>query len=292
MWASITEGVFHSTHYTTYESLSIPQVFTLHDMIYEKFSECFPVHKRDLHIEEKRRCAEAARAIVCPSRCSLDDAQSHYDMDGKITKVVPHAVDPAFRPINDAAILDSFRRRFALGSEFILHCGARVAHKNFIGLLAAYAQWDRRGRCKLLAAGGGPSTPEELSITQGFGIRDSVVFLPTLSEEELVVAYNASRAVIVPSLYEGFGFPALEALACGKPVAVAAAGSLPEVAGSFGVYFDPYVTNDIVQVLSSVLSLETSREWSEKAMRFATRRTWADVAADYEAVYEQTLCEC
>lgn len=289
MWSKATEGVFHSTYYTSYASLHIPQVCTVHDTIYEQFPHLFSLSKREAHIASKKKCVAAARAIVFPSDNARQEAQSIYDLHQNAIKVIPHAVDSLFRPLHDSRLMESFRHRYTNNREFLLHCGARMAHKNFTGLLEAYTQWDKHDTYVLLTVGGGPFTREEAGLIKSLELEHAVFAVPELSQEELVVAYNAARAIVVPSLSEGFGFPALEALACGKQVALSETGALPEVAGNFGAYFDPFCPRDISRGLAAVTASAWSAERSRRARKFATRRTWSDVASEYITVYQQVL---
>lgn len=286
LWRKPRTGVFHSTYYSTHRSLRIPQVLTIQDMIYEIFP--FDERMHNEHIEDKRRCVENATGIVCPSRATHDDARKHYVLENKTIDVIPYAVDPSFRPIYDVPRLEAFRNASTCGNPFILHVGARFAHKNFMGLLAAYSRWHGRHSFRLLAAGGGPIQPLELSAVRGMGIEDLVHFLSYVTNDELVTAYNAAAALIMPSLYEGFGFPVLEAMACGTPVAASKVASLPEVGGQTPIYFCPQKGDEIVAALDEAVRIPRDSERITQGIKNATQRTWADVAEDYVRIYRST----
>lgn len=289
MWKSINSGIFHSTGYSTYSTLRIPQVLTIHDTIYEKFPECFSRENDLLHIKNKFRCSEAANAIICPSYSTINDVQKYYDLNGKIITVIPHAVDPAFNCIRQVDQMKMFRDKYANGDPFILHVGSRWAHKNFVGLLASYARSQVKLDFRLLFAGGGEPTHNELSLIRCFGISNRVHFCPDLDDNNLAIAYKSSNAVAVPSLYEGFGFPVLEAMACGVPVASSTGGSLREVGGNIPVYFNPEDNDQIVEALNKVVKIPFESNRIREGILRAKERTWEQVADEYIQVYKKVI---
>jgi len=289
MWSKPEHGIFHSTHYSTYESLRIPQVFTLQDMIYELFPECFEPKWHRRHIEDKKRCEKMAKCIIFPSNNTLKDAKKFYRLDNKKTAVIPYAVDSTFCRISNEDILSEFRQKYTSSKPFILFTGARYAHKNFVGLLAAYSRWKERKTYRLLAVGGGPASHDELSILRGLGISKLVDFCPVLNDTDLVIAYNASSAFVMPSLYEGFGFPVLEAIACGTPVAASSTGSTPEVGKNVPIYFDPQNGDQIIGALDEAINLSRYSKRLEDGICQATKRTWEDVASEYVKQYRTVV---
>lgn len=286
MWSKPTCGVFHSTFYSTYGTLRIPQVLTLQDMIYERFPECFEKNKWRIHVEEKLRCSEAAAAIACPSGSAMTDAEESYNLKGKIKKVIPYAIETSFRPVKRKEQTDAFRLKYTEGNPYVLCVGARMGHKNFIGLLAAYSRWKSRKKYRLLAVGGGAPSVSELSAARCLGLDGLVHYGNELDEEGLVLAYNSAQALVVPALYEGFGFPVLEALACGTPVASSRGGSLPEVGGTIPVYFDPQESDRIVEALDNVVEVSRESERVKAGIHRARERTWDSVAEEYVQVYQ------
>jgi glycosyltransferase involved in cell wall biosynthesis len=285
MWAGVSNGVFHSTYYSTSPALKIPQILTLQDTIYETLPECFSVDGASRHVEQKRRCVAAAAAVVFPSESGRNEASSLYPIEGKHTAVVRYAVEAVFQPRHDRAASESFARRHTQGHPFLLYVGDRWAHKNFAGLLAAFVTWKGSRDFHLLAVGGGDPTGQEVAALGELGADDRVHFASVLPEDELISAYNAAQAVVVPALKEGFGLPLLEALACGAPVASSRGGALTEIGGDAPVYFDPKDADDIATALESVVALDRASARVQEGVRRARLRTWADVAEEYLAVY-------
>jgi glycosyltransferase involved in cell wall biosynthesis len=138
-------------------------------------------------------------------------------------------------------------------------------------------------------AGGGPLQADEQQLIHVLGIEADVFVIPRMTSDELLCAYHAATAFVFPSISEGFGFPVLEALACGCPTTCSNAASLPEVGGSAPVYFDPMDADSIRAALSEVIALVGDRErWSDARKR-SNMRSWHDVAAEYLDFYRKVL---
>jgi len=288
-WGGFDRGIFHSSFYSTHQGLQISQVLTFQDAIYERFTEFFHNAQDQRHIKDRQRCVKAATAIIFPSKDSRRECAAFYNIEDKLQQVIPHALDPCFLNRPSQAAVVEFRGKFSGGTPFLLHSGGRYLHKNFDRLLDAYAQWDGCGRYRLLSVGGGPWTPTERSKIEALGLTDRVVAVSRLPELDLVAAYYAADAFVFPSLCEGFGFPLLEAMAAGLPVAAANAGSLPEVGRDVPVYFDPRNVEEITQALGSLEQQIPDRSRWERGRALAASRTWEDVADEVIDFYEQIL---
>jgi glycosyltransferase involved in cell wall biosynthesis len=276
-----------STFYSTHESLRIPQIFVLQDMIYERYPALFPAAKTAAHMAEKARCAEAASVVVTPSAHALSEARHFYAVGTRPTRVIPYAVSEAFlrvpSPGNDAQI----RSRHAGGSEYVLFAGGRGAHKNFAGLLAAWRCWPGHRNFRLLAVGGGPREPRDATLVEGFGLAEAVHFIPSVEEAELVNLFSAARAIVVPSISEGYGFPVIEGLAARRPVVASTGGSLPEVGGDAAIYADPRDPLSLAAALAEAVDTRDDSPRIRRGREIAESRTWARVASDYAAILKE-----
>lgn len=288
-WRSVGSGIFHSSYYTSPDGVRLPQVLTMHDVIFEDFPGMFRLPQHQRHIDEKKRAMQRCAAFLTPSRYSMERTLAHYEIGKRLTRVVPHAVDPVFRVNVSATDVARFHKRASLSKPFLLHVGSRYLHKNVDRLLVAFSGWQHRGDFSLVLAGGGPLRPEELALIHSSGIARDVIVLPKLGSSDLVLAYHAASALVFPSLSEGFGFPVLEAMACGTPVACARSGSLEEVGNQFPVYFDPTDVDDIKLALDGVLNARCDTQRWQRARVLALSRTWDEVAADYVSLYRQVL---
>ena len=201
-------------------------------------------------------------------------------------------MDPGLHRVTDPARLDAVRSKYGLGSDFILCVGIYKPRKNHAGLLRAFQKVLRNGgRAQLVIAG--PMAEGEAMLRRlafELGIAEHVVFTGFVDEPDLCALYSQAQACVCPSLYEGFGFTVLEAMACGAPVVCSSATSLPEVAGQAALYFDPHNPEEIAHQLLRVLSdaaLRTSL--IEQGTRNLQRFNWADTARQTLAVYYRAL---
>lgn len=284
-WSKRTSGVFHSSYYSAPDGVPVPQVLSMQDTIFEDYPELFSTPSQLQHLADKRKAVERSAALVFSSNFARERTLALYSLGSRPTLVSPYAVDPRFSAVPEQAEIARFRDAHGVGRPFLLHVGARYLHKNVWRLIEAYSHWQGRKDFALVLAGGGPLAGEERALIESHGAAGDIVVIPKLSDADLVLAYHAGSALVFPSLSEGFGFPVLEALACGCPVASSNAASLPEVGQEFPVYFDPSSTDSIAAGLDAlVLRLGDVRHW-HAARVAANSRSWQDVAGEYVAFY-------
>lgn len=277
-------GIFHSTYYSTFPTPKLSQVFTLHDMIYEDYPEYFTSEiKRSHHIEEKKRCISAADVIVCDSEATRERLIHHYTdlAEKKHIKVIHLGFD---LPVSEPGLVSEEIKYFHAHAPYLLHVGRRHAHKNFKRLLEAMSRKELVG-IKLISIGGGDWTSEEYQLIKKLGIEEQMLNIPQASDEQLVAAYKSSKAVVIPSITEGFGLPLLEALGHGCLVASSTGGSLPEVGGDTPFYFDPFNIDQMVDAIVQALAIRNTEEVSNDAMLWARRFSWENCAHKYVELY-------
>jgi glycosyltransferase involved in cell wall biosynthesis len=215
----------------------------------------------------------------------------------KLLKVTPDkvvvtypAASPRFRPISEREIAET-RRRYDLDS-FILSVCTLEPRKNIIRLLRALALLRQGGfPYQLIHAGPrGWMFEDTLSEVDRLGLQDSVRFLGRVPLDDLIRLYNAASLFVYPSLYEGFGIPILEAMACGCPVVASNASSLPEVVGEAGIMVDPYNVQHLADALQRVLE-DKPLAWQmrQRGLEWARQFSWQRCAQETVAVYHQVL---
>jgi glycosyltransferase involved in cell wall biosynthesis len=280
IWSDVERGVFLATYYSTYPGLRVPQVSMVHDMIFELFPDLTLSAQQERHKRERRASIESARAIICPSESARHDLEALFDVGEKTVRVIPYGVEEQYHPVTEHNAIDAFIQRATGGAPYLLHVGGREGTKNFVPLMMAFSRWQRNREIHLLTVGGGPFTNQENALRRALRTRENVHCIPSLSNEDLILAYNGAIGCVVPSLYEGYGFPVLESLACGTPVAASNVSSLPEVGGEVAAYFDPTDNDSIIEGIDQLPSYHADSHRVQSGIAWARRFTWDRCAAE------------
>lgn len=236
-----------------------------------------------------------AKAIIAVSHFVEEALIRELGIPGERIHVVYEAVDhDVFRPL---PVPDDFRQRHGLPGDrrYLLYVGSEQPRKNFLILLRAFARVRTLVPDLVLLKVGDPEVAQErekaLALIEDLGIGDQVAFFGHVGSE-LPLFYNASDLFVFPSRYEGFGFPPLEAMACGVPVICSNATSLPEVARDGALYFTPQDEDQLVGRMVEALTRDELRaEYRERGLRNASDFTWADTARQTAAVYARVAAE-
>ncbi|MCF8526186.1 MAG: glycosyltransferase family 4 protein [Candidatus Nanopelagicales bacterium] len=255
------------------------RVVTVHDMI----PELLPHTRRRLDwLTMKRRYVERADHIICVSAATQRDLQEVYGPVRAPVTVVHHGVDERFHP--GAPRLDFLPQRY------VLFVGNRDQYKDAQVLFEAFASIAEEDRSiQLLCVGGAGLSPHEVDWLRGRGIRERVS-QRYLSDADMASAYTHAEVFVFPSRFEGFGLPALEAMASGTPAILARATSLPEVGGDAALYFEPGDVDRLTDLLAFVLHDSTVRaRLSTAGLRRARRFTWQSSAERTAEVYRAVL---
>lgn len=277
----IDPDIYHPSVYRIPESVDIPTVITIHDMIPELFPE---VLDADRMVAEKRRALLRADHVVTVSENTKSDLVEIADIDPERVSVVYPAPNPRFRepPPVDRTVLDG------LPDRFLLYVGRRDVYKNFSTLLEAYAEWDASDDIGLVCAGGSASlSDEEERVVVDAGIESQVFLLGNVTTDQLHVLYDAALTFVYPSQYEGFGIPPLEAMACGTPVVAADRASIPEVVGDGALLVNPDDPADIRAALGESIDRSRRRELGAAGRARLNRFTWDRTCEEMLDVYRR-----
>ena len=238
------------------------------------------------------------------------DYLAHFRVPAERIVTAPLAADPAFRPQPDAAIA-ALRARLALPERYVLYLGSNKPHKNLVGLVEAWKianqQIDESASqqipdhvsrftfhaSRLVIAGAWDERyPEAKQRVAALDLGDSVTFLGPVAGADLPALYAGAELFVFPSLYEGFGFPVLEAMACGTPVICSNVSSLPEVAGSAALQVDPRDTDALAAAMDRVLGDAALRQsMRREGLAQAGRFSWTRTAQQTLAAYRRVLNE-
>ncbi|HEY2394030.1 MAG TPA: glycosyltransferase family 1 protein [Candidatus Angelobacter sp.] len=285
--------LLHSPHFLLPLLPSCPAVVTIHDVIYLACPQDLPSRAGRLYYRGMMNaCSRMAARIITDSEYSRDEIVRHLHADPAKIEVIYPGVDPGFQRVTDAAQLAAVRAKYGLDPEFILCVGIYKLRKNHAGLLRAFQRLRQSGVNAQLAIAGPMAEGESVlrRLAAELGIAAHVVFTGFVDEPDLRALYSAASVCVCPSLYEGFGFTVLEAMACGTPVVCSSAASLPEVAGQGALYVNPHNPEEIASQLLRVFSdADLRAALVERGWKNLQRFSWQDTAAQTLAVYHQAL---
>ncbi|WP_298816576.1 glycosyltransferase family 4 protein [Chloroflexus sp.] len=230
-------------------------LLTIHDLTFLVEPGCAEPNLRRYLSEAVPRSLRRADLILVDSKATAGDLGRLYGIPNQRIRLLYPAVDERFRPISPAELL-MVRERLRLPDHYLLFVGTLEPRKNLVRLLHAFATLrdDYPDLYLLIAGRRGWLYDEIFTTVEQHRLGDRVHFLDFVADDDLPALYNLAEAFVYPSLYEGFGFPVLEALACGTPVVTSRVASLPEVAGSAAIMVDPLDTEDIAAGIRAALT--------------------------------------
>jgi glycosyltransferase involved in cell wall biosynthesis len=275
--------VFHAAEHLLPRLRHVRSVFTLHDLIFQ-FD---PASHKPLNIAFLKtlmpRFLRAADAVIAVSECSKRDAVRIYNLPADKIRVIYEGVDPRFKPISDRESLIAVRQKYDLPERFMLHVGTIEPRKNLPLLFEALHP---SGFTLVVAGKTGWLTEPIFARVKQLDIEDRVRFTGYVPDEDLPALLSAATLLVMPSKYEGFGLPVLEAMACGTPVIASNTSSLPEVGGDAALYAppdDPRVWAESIRRTMSDAGLRASMR--DKGLRQAARFRWDAAARQTAEVY-------
>jgi len=271
--------LFSTANYLPLFSGGARRVVTIHDLVPFRFPSADPwtfvVYLKTM-LRQASRCADR---IVSVSHSTARELVEILGIPEDRIVVVHNGVLPRFRPLS-ASELEN-RRVPVPEAPFILSVGARIPRKNFARLIRAVARLRKRGYPHHLVLAGPPgsSQPELEATVEATGLSGAVHFVGYPDDDDLVWLYNKAQMFVYPSIYEGFGIPVLEAMACGTPVVCSSGSSLPEVSGEAALMFDPFSVEQIAELVERVLQdPEMAAEMKSRGLARAALFTWEAAA--------------
>jgi glycosyltransferase involved in cell wall biosynthesis len=238
------------------------------------------------------RSVTHAAAIITISFASRNDIVKHLNVPKHRIHVVSLAANSACRTLSDVSVLDAVRAKYGLDRRFVLALGAVDPRKNTARIIEAYAKFRRRvsEHFQLLIVGIAPSAQTAFrAMVEKLGLGNDAAFFEFVPENDLVALYNAAEMLVYPSLYEGFGLPVLEAMACGTPVIASARGSIPEVAGEAALMVNPLDIDEIATAMTELITNTKLRhslvaEGKAQAAKFSWQRMAEQIFEIYKNV--------
>lgn len=276
-----------------------PTVVTVHDMIPLVFPDKFPAGVRgSIKWWIQKRSLSGARAVITDSRASAADIVRIMGKPAGWVHTVPLAPDPKYRPVKSRSTLDEVRKRYRIPDRYILYVGDVNWNKNVLGLLTAWkialGNPDIRRRFSLVLAGSAftdteiEQTRDIIHQIEASGLAKNVLRPGFIRNEDMAAVYSAAACVVLPSWYEGFGFPVLEAMSCGTPVVCTNRGSVPEISGP-AISGDPGDEKQFAGLIVKALTLSLGERQALVKAGFTWKQSfsWERVAHETVAVYEE-----
>jgi glycosyltransferase involved in cell wall biosynthesis len=283
--------LFHATEHLLLPLRSIPTVLTAHDLIFRHLpTHHKPLNRWYLNLAMPLYCHRATH-IIAISETTRRDLIAAYDLPPQKITVVPEAAAPHFRP-QSAEAVTAVQKQYGLPGRYLLFVGTIEPRKNLSRLLQAFEVIHTEGLTEGLVIVG-----QRGWLYEGFfrrlessPVRQAVILPGRVPDEDLPAFYTGAQALVFPSLYEGFGLPVLEAMACGTPVAASNASSIPAVGGDAALYFDPTDVPGITEAIRCILQQADRRTLMQtQGLKRAAQFSWERAARETRAVYHKVL---
>ena len=284
--------LYHSTGHLLPRLRTMRTVFTLHDVIPFLFPEHHLWQNKIFFEIMLPRFLQHADAIIAVSRNTKRDALRVLNLPPEKIHVISEGIDDQFSPVTDPQQLAAVRQRYNLPQRFVLSVGTLEPRKNHTMLLHAFGALLAAQPDVVLAIAGkrGWLYQDFLAALDNSGLEPHVRLLNRVPDADLPALMSAASVFAFPSLYEGFGLPPLEAMACGTPVLCSTAASLPEVVGEGGWLLNPLTPAEWTRAMQRLLSEpEAHSALIERARNQAANFTWRKTAIATRAVYQQLL---
>jgi glycosyltransferase involved in cell wall biosynthesis len=287
--------IFHVPDFAFPASRKVPSILTVHDLIFLRYPEYFTKINRTYMKQMAKFSADNARHIIADSHSTKLDIMEYFRIPEEKISVIHLAVSDLFQPVDDPVKSGQVLSTHGVDGPYLLYVGTLEPRKNVITILEAFhacLNSEQDFPYRLVVAGKkGWLYEETFQRVKKLRLEDRVVFTGYVDDQGLPVLYSNATAFVYPSIYEGFGFPVIEAMSCGAPVICANTSSLVEVAGNAALTHNP---TDVEKLAQNILELTRDdalrREMIEKGFENVKRFSWAKTAEEtlkiYSNIYE------
>lgn len=286
-------------HYTNFNSpifwRDIPSVVTIHDLTLWWFSGRTQKRwwQKLAYRTAIRIACHNAKAIIAITETTKQDIVRLLRIDPQKITVIYESVADRYKPINNINKIEELKRKFNISKPFLLYVGQWRQHKNIVRLIRAFYLLKRRYKLdyQLVLAGKiDQKAPEVLATIRQLGLKTDVILTGYIPDDDLPYLYNGAEVFVFPSLYEGFGLPPLEAMACGTPVVASNTSCMPEVLGNAVEYFDPLSVEAIAKAMVKVaMNYSLRKELKACGLRQVKKYSFDQMAKQTLEVYKQSL---
>jgi glycosyltransferase involved in cell wall biosynthesis len=284
--------IFHSPDFLLPPLRHGRAILTVHDLSFRRRPECADAALAAYLNRTVPPSIQRADLVLADSLSTKADLVELLGVPTEKIEALYPGVGDAYQPVRDAATLNAVRQKYNLPDNFVLFVGTIEPRKNLSTLFQAWAKirnpQSAIGNKLVIAGGRGWLYEETFATVERLGLSGDVVFLGYVPEADLPAFYSLARLFVFPSLYEGFGLPPLEAMACGTPVVCAHTSSLPEVAGDAALLVDPLDADGMATAMQQALDdEELCARLVERGFHQAARFTWRAAAQQLLAIYER-----
>ncbi len=276
----------HFPHFNIPILYKRPFIVTIHDLTLSLFPgrKMTRLHHRIAYHKTIKNAVKKAKKIIAVSKHTKKDIIEHLKVSPEKITVIYHGIGQEFAPTNNTQALE----KYAIPGPYLLYTGVWRNHKNLKRLIQALGILKKTTPLKLVITGNpDPHYPEVQETVKQLGLQDDVIFPGFVSEDELVQLYANAKIYVFPSLYEGFGFPPLEAMKCGTPVVASNASSIPEICGpQNAVFFDPQDPQDIAEKIIKVYNnSELQQQLITNGLSHSAQFSWEEMVAQTTKLY-------
>ncbi|MEP7341825.1 MAG: glycosyltransferase family 1 protein, partial [Acidobacteriota bacterium] len=283
--------IFHGTNYCIPVFSPCPTVVTIHDL--SLFTQP-QTHEDDNVKRGKRRMplmARRATAIIAPSEFTKREIIEHLGIREDKIRVIFEAAREGMQPLPPDECRATLAK-YDLQQPYLLHVGTIEPRKNLLALIRAYDELlnQTEQRPQLVLCGGrGWLFDEVFKLVEELKLQDQVRFTGYVADEDLPALYSAAEVFVYPSLYEGFGLPPLEAMACGTPTVTSDVSSLPEVINKAGLLHDPNSWQDLVRQIIKMFDPQTREHFRQAGLKQAACFSWDRAARETQGLYDEVF---
>lgn len=279
--------IFYSPDFVLPPTRANKKILTVHDLSFKRVPET-AVPSLHWYLEGAvPRAVQRADLILADSNATRDDLIELFHAPANRVQTLYSGYDAQFHPISDERELERVRTNYKLHKPFLLHVGTIEPRKNLARLIEAFSHLPERYDFELVIAGGrGWMYDEIYAAPQKFGVSAAVRFIGFVPDSDLPALYSLAELVAYPSLYEGFGLPVLEAMACGAAVVTSNNSSLPEVAGDAAILIDARNVQELTFAMQRVLEDSQTRDtMRQKGLTQAEKFSWQKSAEQLCAAF-------
>jgi len=285
------EAMYYPDHTSALFRKTCPVIITIHDLAFFAHPETFARKTRLYKSLAVKRSAHLADRIIVVSQATRQECLRWLEVPEAKLRVVHNGIAECFKRIDDKNRLEETRKKLDLPGQFILFVGTLEPRKNLVKLIAAYADLRRQKKIApgLVVVGAKGWLYSDIFATiDKLSLKNEIKFLGYVAADDLVALYNLADVLVYPSLYEGFGFPPLEAMACGCPVVTSNQSSLPEIAGEAARLVDSTDIGAIADGIFHVLSDANLRQrLIERGLERVKLFTWTRAAQQILQVMDE-----